>query len=189
VVKHARSHLPGGALLSGLLARHTPKIRLFKICRPVKITSLRKLSTIIIRRLCSIAGLASLLCILTVWAHVRGSSRQDRPAAFVTAVNGLAQHASDHRTAAAAAAGAGADSGTLAYLLESSRPRANSRDTILIYPARLAWDLARFSAIVWCSLSWSSQASLSTTLPPTRCCSTISAMSFTFTPEYQVPSG
>jgi hypothetical protein len=53
----------------------------------------------------------------------------------------------------------------------------------------LAWAFARFSEIVWCSLSWSSHASRSTTLPPSKCRSIISGTSFTVTPEYQVPSG
>ena len=49
---------------------------------------------------------------------MRGSCDQDRPAAFVAVDDGLAQHGSDHGAATAAAAGAGADSGELAYLLE-----------------------------------------------------------------------
>ena len=49
---------------------------------------------------------------------MRGTRRQDRPAAFVAVDDGIAQHASDHRAAAPAAAGAGADSGAFAYLLK-----------------------------------------------------------------------
>lgn len=66
-----------------------------------------------------------LLCILAAWANLRGSSRQDRPAAFVAVDNGLAQHAPDHRAAAPAAAGTGADSGAFADLLEGFRAGLN----------------------------------------------------------------
>ena len=69
---------------------------------------------------------AFLLCILTAWADLRGSSREDRPAAFVAVDDGFAQHASDQCAAAAAAAGTGADSGAFADLLESFRPGLNS---------------------------------------------------------------
>jgi len=56
---------------------------------------------------------------------LRGSSRQDRPAAFIAADDGLAQHAPDQRAAAPAAAGAGADSGAFADLLEGFRAGLN----------------------------------------------------------------
>jgi hypothetical protein len=68
---------------------------------------------------------AFLLRILAAWANLRGSSRQDRPAAFVAVDHGLAQHASDHRAAAPAAAGTGADSGAFADLLEGFRAGLN----------------------------------------------------------------
>jgi len=56
---------------------------------------------------------------------LRGSRNQDRPAAFFAVDDGLAQHASNHCAAAAAAAGTGADSGAFAYLLESFRAGLN----------------------------------------------------------------
>ena len=68
---------------------------------------------------------AFLLCILTAWANLRGSSRQDRPAAFIAVDDGFAQHASDQSAAAPAAAGAGADSGAFADLLEGFRAGLN----------------------------------------------------------------
>ena len=68
---------------------------------------------------------AFLLCVFTARANLRGSSRQDRPAAFVAADDGLAQHASDQRAAAPAAAGTGADSGAFADLLEGFRAGFN----------------------------------------------------------------
>ena len=66
-----------------------------------------------------------LLCILTAWANLGGSSRQDRPAAFIAVDDGLAQHAPDQRAAAPAAAGAGADAGAFAYLLKGFRAGLN----------------------------------------------------------------
>ena len=68
---------------------------------------------------------AFLLCILTTRANLRGSSRQDRPAAFIAADDGLAQHAPDQRAAASAAAGTSADSGAFPDLLEGFRAGLN----------------------------------------------------------------
>ena len=68
---------------------------------------------------------AFLFCILTAWANWRGSSRQDRPAAFFAVDDGLAQHASHHGAATPATTGAGADSGAFAYLLEGFRAGLN----------------------------------------------------------------
>ena len=68
---------------------------------------------------------AFLFCILTAWANLRGSSRQDRPAAFFAVDDGFAQHAPDHRAATPAAAGTGADAGAFADLLEGFRAVSN----------------------------------------------------------------
>ena len=68
---------------------------------------------------------ALLLRVLAAWANLGRSRHQHRPAAFVAGDDGLAQHAPDHRAAAAAAAGTGADSGELAYLLEGFRAALN----------------------------------------------------------------
>jgi len=70
-------------------------------------------------------GSALLLRVLATWANLRGSSGQDRPAAFVAVDDGFAQHAADHGAAAPAAAGAGADAGAFAYLLEGFRAGLN----------------------------------------------------------------
>lgn len=70
-------------------------------------------------------GLAFFLRVLAAWTNLRGSRNQDRPAAFVTADDGLAQHAPDHRATAPAAAGTGADSGAFADLLEGFRAGPN----------------------------------------------------------------
>ena len=61
-----------------------------------------------------VGGSALLLCILAAWANLRSSCHEDRPAAFVTVNDGLAQHAPDQRAAAPAAAGTGADASIIA---------------------------------------------------------------------------
>jgi len=54
---------------------------------------------------------------------LRRNSGQDWPAAVLATHYGFAQHASDHRAAAPAAAWTRADSGAFAYLRESFRAR------------------------------------------------------------------
>ena len=63
--------------------------------------------------------------VFAAWANLRGSSGQDRPAAFIAIDDGVAQHASNHRAAAPAAAGTGADAGAFADLLEGFRAGSN----------------------------------------------------------------
>jgi len=63
--------------------------------------------------------------IFTAWANLRGTRNQDRPAALIAVDHGLAQHASNHRAAAPAAAGTGADAGAFADLLEGFRAGLN----------------------------------------------------------------
>jgi hypothetical protein len=60
-----------------------------------------------------------LLGVLAAGADLRRAVCQDWPAAVVAVDYRLAQHAAHQRTAAAAAAGTGADAGPLAYLFES----------------------------------------------------------------------
>jgi len=62
-----------------------------------------------------------LLGVLATRAEFLRRTRQDRPAAIFAVDHGFAQHASHERAATSAAAGAGADSGALADLLESFR--------------------------------------------------------------------
>jgi len=61
---------------------------------------------------------AFLLRVLAAWAEFLRRTRQDRPAAIFAIDHGLTQHASHERAATSATAGAGADSGALADLLE-----------------------------------------------------------------------
>jgi len=61
---------------------------------------------------------AFLLGVLATRAEFLRRTRQDRPAAIFAIHHRLAQHASHERAAASTAAGAGADSGALADLLE-----------------------------------------------------------------------
>jgi hypothetical protein len=56
---------------------------------------------------------------------LRGSSREDRPAALVATDDRIAQHAPNQGAATSTAAGAGADSGTFTYLLEGFRAALN----------------------------------------------------------------
>jgi hypothetical protein len=56
---------------------------------------------------------------------LRRGSGQDWPAAVLATHYGFAQHASDHRAAAPAAARTRANSGAFAYLLKSFRARLN----------------------------------------------------------------
>jgi hypothetical protein len=73
----------------------------------------------------NLRGLAFLLGVFTAWANLRSSCHEDRPAAFVTVNDGLAQHAPDQCAAAPAAAGTGADSGAFADLVEGFRAGSN----------------------------------------------------------------
>ena len=77
------------------------------------------------KQLVEACGSAFLLRILAAWADLRGTRNQNRPAAFIAVNDGLAQHASDHRAAAPAAAGTGADAGAFADLLEGFRAGLN----------------------------------------------------------------
>jgi hypothetical protein len=61
---------------------------------------------------------AFLLGVLAARAEFLRRTREDRPAAILAIDHGLAQHPSHEGAAASAAAGAGADSGALADLLE-----------------------------------------------------------------------
>jgi hypothetical protein len=66
----------------------------------------------------ALVGSACLLGIFTTRANRRRHCRQYRPAAILAAFDRFAQHASDQRAAASAAARAGADTGSFADLFE-----------------------------------------------------------------------
>lgn len=73
-------------------------------------------------------GLEPLFRVLTARANLWGSVGQNRPAAVRAIDHRLAEHPSNHRAAAPAAARTGADAGAFAHLLESLGSRLNRFD-------------------------------------------------------------